>query len=94
MKTYRCGCGEWMGEACGAGAPLSAMVVVEYMPEYLRQSHTAANNSGSYPHNGSVRIAVRRECAEQLMEDEGDSGWAEITRLNPADYVEEDECSP
>lgn len=90
-KTYRCGCGEWMGEACEWCGPLSQMVVVEYMPESLRESHAAARNSGVYPHNGAVRVAVERECAERLMESEGDSGWAEITRLNPADYIKEED---
>ena len=86
-KAYRCGCGEWMGEACEWCGPLSKMVVVEYMPESLRGSHTAANNSGSYSHNGAVRVAVERECAERLVEADGE--WACITQLNPADYVED-----
>jgi len=71
-ETVRCGCGEWTGERCEwVGAP-SDTVVVEYMPAYLRASHEAAKNHGSYPANGAVRVRVERSCADMLLEDEGD----------------------
>lgn len=78
-----------MGEACEWCGPLEKMVVVEYMPQSLRESHRAARNSGSYPCNGAVRVAVKRECAERLVE--YDSDWSTITNLNPADYVDDDD---
>ena len=82
----RCGCGEWMGEACEWTGPISDMVVVEYMPECVRASHIAARNSGAWPHNGSVRVAVERECAARVVE--SDDPWAHVvSRANPADYV-------
>ena len=56
-----CECGgcEWSG-------PAAETVLVEYMPEHLRDSHTAAGNVGTYPHNGSIRVRVERSCAERL----------------------------
>jgi hypothetical protein len=46
------------------------MVTVEYMPRWLRASHTAAGNSGTYPHNGARRILVTRACADWMEDDE------------------------
>jgi hypothetical protein len=85
--AYRCGCGEWAGEACEWTGPLADMVVVEYMPESLRDSHRAARNSGSWPHNGSSRVAVERSCADLLLGVEGEAEWSRVTDLDPADYV-------
>lgn len=48
--------------------------VVEYMPLYLRASHTAAGNSGSYPANGAVRVLVG--ATEDVYEDE----WTVVVR--------------
>ena len=85
--TYRCGCGEWTGERCCWTGPLSEMVVVEYMPECLRESHRAAGNSGCYPRNGSRRVAVERSCADLLMQYEGEEEWSSITNADPAEYA-------
>lgn len=76
-----------MGERCNWSGPLSEMVVVEWMPEHLRASHTAARNSGSYPHNGAMRIAVEKSCADLLIESE--SEWANIVSASPEQYAEE-----
>lgn len=35
-------------------------VLVERMPDHLRDSHRAARNWGSYPHNGAERVIVER----------------------------------
>lgn len=88
--AYRCGCGEWMHEACEWSGPAADMVVVEFMPPYLRESHRAAGNSGVWPHNGSVRVAVERgHCAEVVMEADGREGWAEIVEgADPAEYAD------
>lgn len=85
-QAHRCGCGEWTGEACAWTGPIEEMVVVEYMPEYLRATHEAAGNSGSYPHNGSHRVAVCLECADLLIDE--DDAWATVaTGCSPADYL-------
>jgi len=75
-KTYRCDCGEWSGEPCQWSGPAADMVLVEWMPEEHRASHTAAGNSGSYPHNGAQRAAVERSCGQRMVETDG--GWARI----------------
>jgi hypothetical protein len=76
MKTYQCECGKVMGEVCSWTGPASDMVIVEYMPEYLRSSHEAAGNKGIHPHNGSARFAASKGCAEFLVEPEDE--WASI----------------
>jgi hypothetical protein len=69
------------------------MVVVEWMPEYLRASHEAAGNSGWWPHNGAERVAVERSCADLLIEGDGDypgDQWADIVGgEDPETYAEE-----
>lgn len=75
-NTVRCGCGAWMGEACSWEGPESETVVVEYMPEHLRASHAAGGNSGSYPHNGSIRVRAERSCADSVVR--ADRDWAQI----------------
>jgi hypothetical protein len=42
------------------------------MPEYLRDSHRAAGNSGSYPANGSLRLRVQDACADRLSDESDD----------------------
>lgn len=87
-EHYRCGCGEWTGQACEWTGPREEMVVVEYMPECLRESHRAARNSGVYPHNGAVRVACCRQCAEELLALDGEDEWSEIVQRSPAQYAE------
>lgn len=50
-------------------------VLVETIPASDRASHSAAGNSGRWPHNGAVRYLVPADVAEDL-EDE----WTEIVR--------------
>jgi len=74
-ETHACECGEIYGEKCEGeieGAPMT----VEVMPEYLRESHRAAGNSGEWPHNGSIHIRCCSDCAQRLLGTE--EGWAEI----------------
>ena len=47
---------------------ITTPVVVETMPEYLRESHRAAGNWGRYPANGAERHRVTRAEAEQIVE--------------------------
>lgn len=75
-KQIECGCGEWTGEKCAWSGPKSETVVVEYMPEFIRASHKAAGNSGSYPHNGAVRVRVEKSCADLITESEPE--WASV----------------
>lgn len=84
-RMVSCQCGEIMGEMCEWVGPLTDAVVVEYMPACRRDSHTAAGNSGSWPHNGSTRLVMSRECAERAVE--GDEEWTTITDRDPARYI-------
>lgn len=74
--TVRCECGRWSGVRCEWSGTRSETVVVEWMPEWLRESHRAARNSGSYPANGSERIRVERSCADAMVEHDGE--WCSV----------------
>lgn len=75
-RTVRCECGQYTGERCQwIGSP-DDTVVLEFMPEHLRASHSAARNVGRYPHNGAVRVRCERSCAQSIVADDPD--WARI----------------
>ena len=75
--TVSCECGAWSGERCGHRAvDLADTVIVEFMPEQYRAGHGAARNRGSYPGNGATRIRVATDCADSMIEADGD--WCEI----------------
>lgn len=38
-------------------------ILIERMPDHLRESHRKAGNWGDYPHNGAERVLVHRDCA-------------------------------
>lgn len=76
QQIVTCGCGVACGERCTWSGPVEETVIVEYMPEYLRSSHVAANNSGSYPANGSIRFRAAKSCADIIVHDDPD--WASI----------------
>jgi hypothetical protein len=63
----RCQCGEVTGDCCAWVGPIDQTVLVEYMPEALRASHSAAGNSGSYPYNGAIRIRCEMSCADRIV---------------------------
>lgn len=44
------------------------LVTIEEMPDYLRGSHRAAGNWGSYPHNGATRRKVSQQEADEIIE--------------------------
>lgn len=77
-KTVHCECGEIHGDSCIWCGPASETVVIYWMPESLRDAHTAARNSGSYPHNGSIALRLSQECADILIRDDGE--WTELAR--------------
>jgi len=84
-STYRCLCGEITGERCAAERVEAAdLRAVEHMPEHLRASHEAAGTAGVYPHNGAVRLALHRECAERLADGE----WTCIVERDPVRYAD------
>jgi hypothetical protein len=56
-------------DVCGSK---SDRVVVEVMPDYLRDSHRAAGNWGNYPLNGAERLVMQRSEAEALCESDAD----------------------
>ena len=53
------------------------IVIVEHMPEYLKASHIAANNWGTYPMNGAHRQQFHRYEAEELIKADK-NGYAHI----------------
>ncbi len=59
-------------------------VIVETMPDYLRESHRQAGNWGRYPHNGAVRTRVSRAEAEEIVAADPDK-YAEIIEAIDAD---------
>lgn len=63
-----------MGSQCNWSGPREEMILIEWMPPYLRESHRAAGNAGVYPHNGSVRALVEWSCGQTLLDAEPD--WA------------------
>lgn len=75
-KKIQCECGRVMGEQCAWQGPRSQTVLVEWMPEQYRGSHTAAGNRGVFPANGAERLRLERSCAERLVE--ADPEWTEI----------------
>lgn len=71
MKSVHCECGTALGVRCEWAGPKAETVLVEWMPEQHRDSHTKARNAGTYPHNGAYRLRVERTiCASILTEDE------------------------
>lgn len=73
-----CECGRLTDEACQWRGPRRDTVLVEFVPGWVRDSHRAAGNSGTYPHNGAVRARVNRQCAAEAVEWAGE--WARIVR--------------
>lgn len=68
----------------------SDRVVVETIPKHLRASHTAAGNSGTWPHNGALRVVMNRADAEELVEH--DPQWSVILEgEDPADYTDDEQ---
>jgi len=51
-------------------------VKIEWMPVWLRASHEAAGNHGSYPHNGAERLLVDPACAKELIA--SDPEWVSL----------------
>lgn len=72
-----CECGEWSGVACEWSGCRADTVRVEVMPGQHRSSHDAAGNHGTYPHNGAIRLRVSLDCAEHMVDCDGE--W--VTRL-------------
>lgn len=71
ITTTTCECGEVTGEYCGWTGQRRETVLIDWMPEWIRASHTAARNAGSWPANGALRLRVYRGCAESIAERDG-----------------------
>jgi hypothetical protein len=70
----------------------SDLVLVERMPDHLRESHRAARNWGVYPANGAQRVLMAREDAELAVEgDEYDHIVRTATELDMQRYEHADE---
>lgn len=74
LCSVRCDCGTHTGVRCEYVAPADTgdWVTLEVMPDHLRGSHRAAGGFGSYPHNGSLRLRVYRECADEIVAEDRD----------------------
>jgi len=72
----RCQCGEVTGTKCTRFRLRIEMLVIEWMPYYLRASHESAGNSGQYPSNGALRLLCAPQCGSMLTESEGQ--WAHL----------------
>jgi len=69
------------------------MVVIEYMPAYLRASHQSAGNAGRWPDNGAARYAVTNDLADDMLEVFGE--WCQIVPgARPRDYEQIHEYPP
>ncbi len=55
----------------------AGLVLVETMPEHLKESHRVAGNWGTHPSNGSERRWVSPQEAEEIIEEDSD-GYAKI----------------
>lgn len=66
-KQIECECGKVTGEKCQWTGPIEETVIVEYMPDSLRDSHEAAGNRGIYP---------AKSCADLIVKT--NDGWAQI----------------
>jgi len=78
---------QWAESAGWIDAP-DDLVIVEVMPDHLRDSHREAGNWGDYPYNGAEREMMPREEAEELV-DEDEDGYNEIVRdADPLDWLE------
>lgn len=63
-------------------------VVVEAMPDCLRQSHRAARNWGRYPANGAVRETAPRWYAEEIVAADPDEYASIVEGADPSQYPE------
>ena len=69
-------------------------VIMETMPEWLRASHRAAGNWGTYPHNGAQRAIMLRDDAEDVIDhDDEYDHTLEICR-GAVWSIEEDDDEP
>jgi hypothetical protein len=59
------------------------LYLIETMPDHLRESHRAARNWGTYPHNGAERSIVD----ESSLPDEGDEYDHVVRVATPADIA-------
>lgn len=70
VTTPVCDSGRVTSERCQWSGEADELTEIEYMPEDLRASHTAAGNRGVYPANGASRIHVCQDCREALVDDD------------------------
>lgn len=75
-ETIHCECGVCMGERCAWEGDESETVEIEWMPEQHRASHVAAGNRGVYPRNGARRLRVHKDCADYLIQHDGE--WTSL----------------
>jgi hypothetical protein len=105
VAVYTCACAQTRDDAhCAWEGPADEMKLIEWVPDYLRGTHAAARNSGCWPHNGALLLAVHHECAKAIIDGEGDPetwpdgcewvcdlGFGHPALLDHAERVEEKE---
>jgi hypothetical protein len=65
------------------------IVVIEWMPAHLIESHRAAGGFGEYPHNGSQRSLMRQyDAMDAVVADENE--YARIVGDAPCDHSADD----
>ena len=72
----RCQCGDITDVQCEWAGPLNETVLVEWVPERLREAHLAPGNAGLSPYAGAQRRRCRRYCADKVRIES--DGWARI----------------
>lgn len=71
-----CQCGEATEVRCAYDGRGDGWRVIIWMPVYLRASHEAAGNRGVWPYNGALLLSVSPDCADALVETDGE--WTEV----------------
>lgn len=82
-KVKKCECGQALGGDCPVTFAPGEGVTVDWMPPYLRASHRAAGNSGSWPHNGSLRLTVAPGCAAAVTADDAEEVVRRAAIIDP-----------
>lgn len=72
IEQRGCECHQAMIHECQRLVEDAEAVELEWMPPWLRASHDAAGNWGTYPANGAYLLRLCPECAEELRETDAD----------------------
>lgn len=71
----------------GGAARAADLVLLERMPDQLRNLRREARNWGRYPHNGAERTVVSRDWAEQTVAEDNDGYDHIVADARPDDVT-------